>query len=234
MSAFNKATWCLALIVVVGLGVSSASAALSDYASSAYAVGTPEGYSSWAGSFYVDEWYYGYHLVGNLDWAVFDATTFSTLFPDNHPGPGADYAPNKALVYTYQIHNGNSTTPITLHQVYIQDDAPVDNAGWFAHTASPVVNGQEPFSSSINLPFVTWDFQSPCNIDPNEDSVGLAFCSDRAPTMGFNITVDSSFSTFEITGVPGPASIPEPSSAVLLATAAAVMGMAIVRRQRRK
>ncbi|MBN2581377.1 MAG: PEP-CTERM sorting domain-containing protein [Pirellulales bacterium] len=242
MAVGQKLTLCLALIAVIGLGVTTASANLADYASYAYDVNPPVGYSTWAGSYHVDQTYGGVRIEGNLDWAVFEAATFATLFPDNHPLDENDYVPTAGqLVYTYQLHNGDSSTSITLHKARIQDAAPVSNIGWFEHTAPLFdVLGQVPldsyFSPAPPSPpaWAIWDFQAPCEISPEESSVGLAFCSSREPTMGFNISVDHGMSVIEIAGVPGAVPIPEPSSFILLTIAAAIMGLGYIRCRCRK
>jgi hypothetical protein len=224
MISLKKVAVCLALFAVVGLATAPAFAGL---------LGTGLSYpkspsGSWegTGTFYNAT----SGLQGNIEWAVFTAANFSTLFPSD-----PNYSPTgNELVYAYQVFNTGAVN-ISLEAVALLSGAPADNDGYFT-AGTPPMTGQAPFDSSITSTQVIWDFKdyrpagSNYNIVPGDHSTGLAFCSIRAPRSDFSITVDGGTSASALVGGPGNVSIPEPSTLILLAVAAAMFGFIRSRR----
>jgi hypothetical protein len=221
MSGRRIAALFIVLSVIVSLFASSASAAL---------LGTGLAYNDgtkvWEGTKNFSVPSTGGTLAGTLDWAVFTTADFLTLFPSSGyiPTPGQ-------LVYTCQLEN-TGTVGISLNEVRILGGAPVNNVGWFSALD---VTGQVPYDSWIGSTDVVWDFRDPNHIDPNEYSMGLAFCSSRKPRNSIDVILNGGAQA-TISGVasPGSVDIPEPSGLMLLAFAGAAMGVGVVRRQRRK
>ena len=227
----NKGLVCLLGIVVIGF-----------WAVPAFA----EGLLGTGHSYYYDSQYWegtveinstpGQPLEGSVDWAVFTADEFNSLFG------GGGYMPTSGqLVYTYQLHNGPESSTITLYDVLIQGSAPMGNPGWF-EGVDPEVTGQDPSSSVLGVSQVLWYFSdltdqggANYNLDPDEASMGLAFCSDRNPQTGVSIAVNEGESAW-IPGVasPGTVEIPEPSIITLLVGAMATLGISVIRWHRRR
>jgi hypothetical protein len=223
MISIKKAAVCAMLFAVLGLMAAPAFAGL---------LGTGQSYprtggGNWegTGTFYNSV----SGLKGNVDWAVFTASNFSSLFPDLSYSPTAN-----ELVYAYQVFN-TGTVNISLETVALLSGAPADNDGYFT-AGSPPMTGQAPFDSSITATQVIWDFKdyrpagNNYNIIPGDHSTGLAFSSIRAPRSDFSITVDGGTSATAVVGGPGATSIPEPSTLILLSIVAVVFGFIRSRR----
>jgi hypothetical protein len=215
MMGFKSKVGCLALIFVVGVAVGSASAGL---------VGTGlaynDGAKTWDGTVPFSKTSGSVTLAGSMDWAVFTAANFNTLFG------GSGYTPHAGeLVYTYQLHNTGNTY-ISLSELVLISQAPADTAGYFSLGGS---SEQAPYSSTITSGDVVWSFQSPNNIAVGAYSTGLAFSSIRKPRSDFDIVFNGGVSvTFAGMGGPGPNSIPEPSALALLTVALATIGVAAI------
>jgi hypothetical protein len=133
----------------------------------------------------------GLTLDVQLDFAVFTASDFNTLFPSS------GYTPTGSLVFTQQIilHDPSSTVGVNLFYqkgagARVTDPEP----GWF-NTAS-VGGNQAPDSGAFSHSIVArWYFrdlsdegQGDSTIDPGESSWGLAYSSNYVPALATTST----------------------------------------------
>ena len=221
MSGFKKATRVLVSFVIISLIAATASAGL---------LGTGKSYTDstrplgWEGSQTFTQAVTAGTLKGEVDWAVFTASNFTSLFPDYTPTPGE-------LVYAYQVFD-TGTVEISKAESPLLSGAHGDNAAAFESNG---MSGVLPSSASINSADVIWNFASP-NIpwSPAGHSAGLAFSSIRKPRTDWFIVVDGG-GTVQVNGIggPGTVAIPEPSALALLAVMAASLGIAVVRKSRK-
>jgi len=225
MIAFKKATWVLGPFFIVSLIAATASAGLIGTGLS-YTDGThPLG---WEGTKHFSATVTGGTLAGDLDWAVFTANNFNSLFTGYN-----GYAPTRGeLVYSYWLHN-TGTVNISIGELVLLSQAPADNEGMFTGNG---ISGQQPYQMSITSGDVIWDYTGPSganNIVHPGTSGGMAVCSIRMPRADYYVVVDGGTGTncTNIAG-PGTVAIPEPSGLTLLAVAAVVIG-AIGIRQRK-
>lgn len=159
---------------------------------------------SWTGSDVYDNGLASpFHLVGNLDFAVFTAANFVTAFPGAAPA----YVPGDALVYAYQIENQGDFA-VSAQIVGISSVA--NTIGSFLYNAGEVAPSFSVFDVGGNA---IWGFTAP-NIGTGQDSYVLAYSSPNIPTMGTGVGITVDGGTFGITNVPTPSStpIPEPAS----------------------
>jgi hypothetical protein len=218
MIGSRKPTWVLGALVVVSLMAASAPAGLLGTGLS-YNDGTQwEGTKSFSGTVT------GGTLSGSLDYAVFTAGNFNSLFSGYTPTPGE-------LIYGYQVHN-TGTVDIRLSKLLLIGGAPADAAGTFTWEG---LSGQAPYDSYV-IPGanVTWDFTNGHDIVPAGQSIGLAFCSIRRPTgRDVDVIVDGGGSV-NVANVAGPGATPIPEPTTLALLAAAVSAGFLVMHSRRK
>ena len=226
MIGFKKTTSFLGAFAIVSLIAASASAASS-------LLGTGKSYTDslhplgWEGSQTFTKSVTGGTLAGEVDWAIFTAANFDSLFPDYTGTPGE-------LVYAYQVFNTGGVD-ISKTEAPLLSLAPADNVGDFA---SDGMSGVLPSSMSIISADVIWNFASPeigYSSPATTKSAGLAFSSSRAPRTDWYVIVDGGGSV-NVNGVggPGTTAIPEPSALALLAVMAASLGIAVVRNRKNK
>ncbi len=209
-------TTYLLVLAVTGFFAASASAGLL-LTGKSYNDGT----KTWEGSKTFSKGVTGGTLAGKVDWAVFTDDNFSSLFTDYTPTSGE-------LVYTYQVFN-TGTVDISLTELPLLSSAPADNPGVFTGNG---VSGQNPFSLTISGPDVIWDFEAPDSIVHPGNSTGLAVSSIRKPATDFYVVIDggSGVNVSPVAG-PGTVPIPEPCTLLLLALAAATVGLTSLRKR---
>jgi hypothetical protein len=214
----RKVVGFLALVAVVSFVAVPAMAGL---------IGTGLAYNdgvnpTWEGSKTFSQPVTGGTLAGRVEWAVFTAANYSSLFTDYTPTPGE-------LVYTYQIFN-TGTVVISKGMAALLSSAPADNVAYFTSNG---MSGVAPSAMSIIPADVIWNFASPSiGWSPADNSTGLVFSSIRKPRNDFYVVVDGGGSV-NVTGVGGPGTvpIPEPSALALLGVAMA-LGIVAVRNRR--
>jgi hypothetical protein len=216
---------CWILVSFIVIWCSSASAGLLNTGLSYV-----DSYGRWEGSSTFNHSATGGYLKGRVEWAVFTAQDYLSLFPNDYqPTPGE-------LVYAYQVFADNNSVEISKAMAPLLNGAPADHEGYF--TASGM-GGVVPSSTSITLGTVTtvgdviWNFSNP-NIDSSEHSTGLVFSSVRKPRTDWYIVVDGG-TPVNVLGVGGPGTvpIPEPGTLALLLTAAAAFCSTLILRKRK-
>ena len=138
-------------------------------------------------------------LEGNLDYAVFTAADFNANFS------GLGYTPGDAIVYTYQLENGNNATTDSISAQIVGILNSANTIGTF--------DIGDVDASSANFVGLNAEWQFNPEIPAGQTSWGLAFSSPSEPMEGVALTIDGGSSVLEL-GVPTPA--PEPSSLLLL------------------
>jgi hypothetical protein len=169
--------------------------------------GNGAAYNGWTGtSPYTNGLAAPNNLDGTIDYAVFTAADFIATFP------GSTYAPGDALVYAYQVNNAG-TFAASLQIVGISN--PANTIGQFENAVGEIESSLLGFDLDDNA---LWNFTAPL-IGTNESSYILTFSSEKIPIMGTGVSVTVDGGTFGITDVPtpGPISIPEPASLLMLA-----------------
>jgi hypothetical protein len=221
MIGSKKATWVLASFAIVTLIATTASAGVLGTGLSYADATKPAG---WEGTKHFSQAVTGGLLAGDLDWAVFTASNFNSLFTGDNgytPTPGE-------LVYTYWLHN-TGTVNMSIGELLLLGSAPADDVGSFSGNG---VSGQAPGQMSVVPTEVLWDYSGVNNIVHPGTSEGMAVCSIRTPRSDYFVVVDGGTGA-TITGIAGPGAtaIPEPSVLALLAVAAAMMGVVGIRRK---
>ena len=182
---------------------SSANAGVLSLHPNAFNDGNGPNGGAWSGSL-------GYNvsgsLTGQIDFAVFTASTFNSLFG------GLGYLPGDQLVYTYQVVN-TGTSFVSAQLVGISN--PANTIGTFNIGDVNAVNGTGPgeFDGSGNA-----DWQFSPSLATNQSSFGLAFSSPNVPHSGLGLTLNGGLSAFT-SGLPTPSAtpIPEPTSVTIVA-----------------
>lgn len=159
-----------------------------------------------------------FHLVGNLDYAVFTAGAFGAAFP------ASPYVPGAALVYTYQIENQGDFA-VSAQIVGISTVA--NTIGSFQNAVGEVAPSAQVFDSGGNA---IWFFSSP-NIGTGQDSYILAYSSPNIPVLGAAVGVTVDGGTFGLTTVPTPSSTPIPEPATLGIAGLGLISMLLARRR---
>jgi len=195
--------------------ISSVNAGVLDGNPLAFNNGAGPSGGAWTGSDVYDNGLVGtgFHLIGNLDFAVFTVADFDTAFPGvlNVPVTGYTPDPGDSLIYAYQIENQGDFA-VSAQIVGISS---VANAiGSFVNASGEVAPSAQVFDSGGNA---IWFYSAP-NIATGEDSYIMAFSSQNIPQLGTGIGTTVDGGTVGITSVPTPSSIaiPEPASFVLL------------------
>ena len=220
MIGSKKATWVLGAFAIVSLIAATASAGLLGTGLSYTDATHPSG---WEGSNTFTQSVVGGTLAGKVDWAIFTASNFASLFPDYNPTPGE-------LVYAYQVFD-TGTVEISKTEAPLLSSAPANGVGSFVDNG---MSGVLPSSMSINSADVIWNFASPTiPWSPAGNSAGLAFSSPRTPRTDWYIVIDGG-GTVNVNGVggPGTTAIPEPSTLALLVVMAASLGIAVLRQSK--
>jgi hypothetical protein len=163
-------------------------------------------------------------LQGSVDWAVFTATTFNTLF-----GDGAYVAPAGELVYAHQINTLNpplgDPNPLVLlgatgMQITLAGN-PAGNGGSFSSagpTGLPIddVTGVPAFITAVSPVLATFGLIDETDItNPSE---GLVYSSPNRPQLtGVPIIADGGVSaaTSIPIGIPSSIPIPEPTTGLI-------------------
>lgn len=147
----------------------------------------------------------GLGVSGNVDYAVFTADAFNANFG------GLGYVPTDAFVYTYQVE---STGPEGLSAEIIGVSNP-------AHTIGTFDIGDVNAASASFTPNARWLFAP--EIATGTTSWGLAFSSPALPIVGASLTIAGGMQSL-VAGVPtpGPFSVPEPGSLLLVTIGAFV------------
>jgi hypothetical protein len=155
----------------------------------------------------------GLGVSGNVDYAVFTAADFNANFG------GLGYVPTDAFVYAYQVE---ATGPEGLSAEIIGVSNP-------AHTIGTFDIGDVNAASASFTPNARWLFAP--EIATGTTSWGLAFSSPALPIVGASLSIAGGMQAL-IAGVPtpGPISVPEPGS-LLLVTIGAVAAGATRRRR---
>lgn len=203
---------------------------LLDYAADAYNDGNGPENGAWYGS----APYANSTLSGSVDWAVFTPSQFTAAFG----GSGSGFQPTaNELVYTYQIINAGSSDASSLSMTLFP--GPADNIGSFSTLPGTVPTGSALNSPTAMLPFGSagWSFGATSQ-DPNattipgngDSSVGLAFSSPNSPDLvwgGSLIDDGLNASTNTLLATPSDIQVivPEPSTTILLAAAAILLGL---------
>jgi len=192
----------LPLVMVLSIGVFavSAQAGALDGHASAYASGS---------SAFSDG-----GLVGYVDYAVFMPGSF----------PYAGYSPDAGeAVYAYQVFN-TGDVPINVYFAVLVNEA--NDVGSFTDFSgvTPSLEQLIPAPGQAR-----WTFAQP-EIQPSDNSIGLAFSSTKLPTMYLGGVIDGGGATTFYVLVPGADDIPEPMTMAFLAFG----GVALLARRRRK
>jgi len=152
-------------------------------------------------------------LVGYVDYAVFMPGSF----------PYAGYSPDAGeAVYAYQVFN---TGDVPINVAFVVDIAQEANdIGSFTD-----FSGVTPSAEDLYPGQARWTF-SLLEIQPTENSIGLAFSSTKLPMMHMGGVIDGGENALFNVLVPSPDDIPEPMTMAFLAFG----GAALLARRRRK
>lgn len=156
----------------------------------------------WTGSVPYDN---GNNLSGSVDFAVFTAAAFNANFG------GMGYVPGDDYVYTYQTNNTGSDN---FSQLTVGITNPANTIGTFS--IGDIDTSSALFDGSGNAEY---QFLSPA-IGTGQTSYGLAFSAPTLPIELGGIISDGG-GAIQI-ALPSPGTIPEPTSASILALAGGV------------
>ncbi len=177
--------------------------------------GAPNG-QAWYGS----SPYSGGSLMGTVDWLVFAPGEFPAALSDT----STFTPPAGELVYAYQINNTGTSDTSTL-AVAIAAGSPADNIGSF-----PLDSGVPPGSGAGDVTLTpgasAYWFFSGGGITTGQSSIGLAYASPNTPEQEYGSLVNSGQGAFA-NPLPAPSTspVPEPSTVILLAAAAVLLGL---------
>jgi hypothetical protein len=205
---------------------------LLDYAADAYNDGNgPGANGAWYGS---ASYANSTSLSGTVDWAVFTPSQFLAAFG----GSASGFQPTPhELVYTYQIINTGAANASSLSMTLWP--GPADNIGSFSTLPGTAATGSALDSPTASLPFgsAAWSFGATPQ-DPNAttipgngySSVGLAYSSPNSPDLFWDGTLiddghQATTNAYLATPSNIQVSVPEPSTTVLLAAAAILLGL---------
>jgi hypothetical protein len=153
-------------------------------------------------------------LAGTVDWAVFTANAFNTVFAG-----GGYVAPAGELVYTHQIFTTDALPPVvgSSGMSIALPGNPAGNAGGFSAAGVTGV----PVALAFADPSVAdWTLTAETNaLTPSE---GLAYASTNRPQLtGVPVVVDGGVSAATVLplGIPGPIAIPEPTTWIIASVA---------------
>ena len=189
-------------------------------------VGDAHAMAGWDGSVPLSTTYSSppslYSLNAVVDYAVYKPGYFNLSFPGDDPSAGARY------VYAYQFFNNvNSTEYIKLFSVGLDGDEQVANQ---AQLTDPDAPAGEPatFAKFGSAPTsAAWAYSGlhgSKNVLPGQKSEILIFTSPFGPQWASTeLTASDAVSAENPNGVPSPT--PEPSAAILLATAVGLFGL---------
>jgi hypothetical protein len=155
----------------------------------------------------------GLGVSGNVDYAVFTAADFNANFG------GLGYVPTDAFVYTYQVE-ATGSEGLSAEIIGVSNPA---------HTIGTFDIGDVNAASASFTPNARWLFAP--EIATGTTSWGLAFSSPALPIVGASLTIAGGMQSL-VAGVPtpGPISVPEPGSLLLVTIGALVAGAARRRR----
>lgn len=211
MIGIKKATLCLALVAATSI---LAAPAFAEFA------GTPlySGSTTFASDEEIPL------LTGYVDWAVYAPNTFPYSDPGYTPTPGQ-------RIYVYQVFNTGNTY---ISKYIVPLDNSANNIGSFSDAG---ISGIAPWAEAPDLPMVlvtpgsaSWNFTG---FNPGNSSEGLIFCSPNTEIDYLAVTLNGgSYAIVDPVPVPGPESIPEPSTLLSLMVALGIIA-ATVRSKRR-
>jgi hypothetical protein len=149
----------------------------------------------------------GLGVSGNVDYAVFTAADFNANFG------GLGYVPTDAFVYTYQVE-ATGSEGLSAEIIGVSNPA---------HTIGTFDIGDVNAASASFTPNARWLFAP--EIATGTTSWGLAFSSPALPIVGASLTIAGGMQSL-VAGVPtpGPISLPEPGSLLLVTIGALVAG----------
>jgi hypothetical protein len=149
----------------------------------------------------------GLGVSGNVDYAVFTAADFNANFG------GLGYVPTDAFVYTYQVE-ATGSEGLSAEIIGVSNPA---------HTIGTFDIGDVNAASASFTPNARWLFAP--EIATGTTSWGLAFSSPALPIVGASLTIAGGMQSL-VAGVPtpGPISVPEPGSLLLVTIGALVAG----------
>jgi len=161
-------------------------------------------------------------LNGTVDYVVFGPGEFALAFP---PSTTSYHPPANELVYAYQVHSTGSSNTSALNVDIIASHL-YDSIGSFPLDAGGLPPVGESFVPSGPLVYAKWNYIEP-GITTGNSSVGLAFASPNTPEMLVGTLGDSGLGAN--IALPSPSTlmvpVPEPSTAILLAASAILLGL---------
>ncbi|MGA2031017.1 MAG: PEP-CTERM sorting domain-containing protein [Thermoguttaceae bacterium] len=217
MEAIRRTLVAALVVAVVGVWVLPLQAELLDYATFAYIDSN--------GAWYGATPFGSLSLSGSVDWVVFRPGAFAQAFPGSSYSP-----PANELVYAYQIVPAGASDVSTL-QSAIVSGRPYDDIGTFPLTDQVGHPGLTPTTATFSAlgggyGSAYWYFSG--GIPVGDASAGLAYASPNAPEMQFGSLVGSGLGAMA-DPLPAPSislhSTPEPSTVILLAAAAILLGI---------
>jgi hypothetical protein len=192
----------LPLVMVLSIGVFAVSAQAGDLD------GHADAYASGSSPFSANG------FQGYVDYAVFMPGSF----------PYAGYSPDAGeAVYAYQVFD-TGDVPLNIFFAVLTDEA--NDIGSFVDLSGVTPSLMQLFGPPGQA---RWTFADP-NIQPSENSIGLAFSSTKLPTMYLGGVIDGGYAEYVNVLVPGPDDIPEPMTMAFLAAG----GVVLFARRRRK
>jgi len=157
-------------------------------------------------------------LNGTVDYVVFGPGEFALAFP---PSTTSYHPPADELVYAYQIHS-TGAAPTSALDVVIYADRSHDSIGSFPLDSGGLPPTGNSFVPSGAFDFATWNFAG----ITGSSSEGLAFASRNAPESLVGSLINHGLGA--TISLPSPSTspfpVPEPSTVILLAVAAILLG----------
>jgi hypothetical protein len=221
LKVMQRVLVAIVVVAAVAVWVLPLQADLLSYSGDAY---TDPSAITWAGSSSYNDFN---ALAGSVEYVVFPPGGFAVAFPTS-----PWQAPANEFVYAYQIENTGPSDASTLG-VTVNFSNAHDNIGSFpldAGDVQPLTAEFEP-DAPDDVDTAHWFFSGPSIPPLGGSSVGLAYASPDPPENWFGTLIDSGLNA-SAAPLPGPSAdpVPEPSTAILLAAAAILLG--VVRRFR--
>ncbi len=218
MKAIQRTLVAAAVVVLLGGWVLPLQASLLDYSADAYQdPDAPNGIAWYGSTPYTNS---GGSLSGTVNWVVFAPGEF----PPALSGPSFT-PPAGELVYAFQISSTGSLDTSTL-QADIEPGCPADSIGSFP-LGSGVAPGTGPGDVTLN-PGASAYWYFPGGILTGQSSIGLAYASPNTPQQEYGSLIDGGANAYA-SPLPTPSTalyvVPEPSTVILLAAAAILLGL---------
>ncbi len=211
------------VVAVVGVWALPLQASLLDYSGDAYNNGLGPANGAWYGS---TPYTNNGALVGEVDWLVFGPGEFAQAFS----GSSGYSPPANELVYAYQIDNMGTSDTSTLQSAIVAGRS-AETIGTFPLTDLAGNPGLAPTTTTFTPPsggFSSAYWYVSGGIGTGKSSAGLAYASSNTPELDFGSLVNSGLSA-DADPLPGPSTslsgTPEPSTVILLAAAAILLGI---------